>query len=62
VERPETAETYGKTVRVSQGTSSGVRQVGATGGEIMDVCELTQEIQRLVIARRLLGKTSAQPR
>jgi alkylation response protein AidB-like acyl-CoA dehydrogenase len=30
------------------------------GRKIMDIFEGTQQIQQLIIARRLLGKTSAQ--
>ncbi|PWV79162.1 hypothetical protein DFR69_102224 [Nocardia neocaledoniensis] len=34
--------------------------MGETGRKILDIFEDTQQIQQLIVARRVLGKTSAE--
>lgn len=38
----------------------GGRSAFACTGKILDIFEGTQQIQQLIVARRLLGKTSAE--
>ncbi|MFI6681585.1 hypothetical protein [Kribbella sp. NPDC050470] len=45
-------------VRCEIGGVDPVTQLSAT--EIVDIFEGTQQIQQLIVARRLLGKTSAE--
>lgn len=42
--------------------SAPIGRSAGTCREIMDIFEGTQQIQQLIIARRLLGKTSAELR
>jgi len=39
---------------------AGCRSARACTGKILDIFEGTQQIQQLIVARRLLGKTSAE--